>query len=160
MGELIVPAAIGIFTDVAGLLVLAISSIPVIAKMGYFCAVWSASNLITVAVLVPLVMSVLPVPRTTPEENALPARVMARQLNYQQQRLLVVSGERTLVIPRSLIRVYAGCLIFALNFFSLIARSVRPLVHVSTLAHYIYLTVYRLRHHLTDRKSTRLNSSH
>ena len=77
MGELIVPATIGIFTDVAGLLVLAISSIPVIAKMGYFCAVWSASNLITVAVLVPLVMSVLPVPRTTPDEHALPARVMA-----------------------------------------------------------------------------------
>jgi predicted RND superfamily exporter protein len=53
MGELLVPATIGIFTDVAGLLVLAVSSIPMIAKMGYYCALWSASNVLTVAVLVP-----------------------------------------------------------------------------------------------------------
>jgi hypothetical protein len=58
MGELLVPASIGIFTDAAGLLVLTVSSIPLIAKLGYFCAFWSFSNLITVAVLVPLVLSV------------------------------------------------------------------------------------------------------
>jgi predicted RND superfamily exporter protein len=62
MGELLVPASIGIFTDVAGLLVLTVSSIPLIAKLGYFAAFWSFSNLITVVVLVPLVLSVLPAP--------------------------------------------------------------------------------------------------
>ena len=78
MGELIVPATIAIFTDAAGLLVLAVSSMPVIAKMGYFCAVWSASNLLTVAVLVPLVMSVLPVPKLERGSGTrqLPARLM------------------------------------------------------------------------------------
>ena len=80
MGELLVPASIAIFTDAAGLLVLAVSSIPAIAKMGYFCAVWSASNLLTVAVLVPLVMSVLPTPRLATAARAapLPARAMHR----------------------------------------------------------------------------------
>lgn len=63
MGELIVPASIAIFTDAAGLLVLAISSIPIIAKLGLFCAFWSLSNLITVVVLVPLLISVLPMPK-------------------------------------------------------------------------------------------------
>ena len=62
MGELLVPASIGIFTDVAGLLVLTVSSIPLIAKLGYFAAFWSFSNLITVVVLVPLVLSYLPAP--------------------------------------------------------------------------------------------------
>ena len=62
MGELLVPASIGIFTDVAGLLVLTASSIPLIAKLGYFAAFWSFSNLITVVVLVPLVLSWLPAP--------------------------------------------------------------------------------------------------
>ncbi len=63
MGELIVPAAIAIFTDAAGLLVLAVSSIPIIAKLGIFCSFWSLSNLVTVTVLVPLILSILPVPK-------------------------------------------------------------------------------------------------
>ena len=62
MGELLVPASVGIFTDVAGLLVLTVSSIPLIAKLGYFAAFWSFSNLITVVLLVPLVLSWLPAP--------------------------------------------------------------------------------------------------
>ncbi|MCC6706340.1 MAG: MMPL family transporter [Gammaproteobacteria bacterium] len=62
MSELLVPASIGIFTDVAGLLVLTVSSIPLIAKLGYFAAFWSFSNLITVVLLVPLVLSWLPAP--------------------------------------------------------------------------------------------------
>lgn len=63
MGELLVPASIAIFTDAAGLLVLAVSSIPIVAKLGIFCAFWSLSNLVTVTVLVPLLISVLPMPQ-------------------------------------------------------------------------------------------------
>ena len=69
MGELIVPASIAIFTDAAGLLVLAVSSIPIIAKLGYFCSFWSMSNLITVSILVPLVLSYLPAPHVSREEE-------------------------------------------------------------------------------------------
>ncbi len=78
MGELIVPASIAIFTDAAGLLVLAVSSIPLIAKLGYFCAWWSLSNIVTVVILVPLVLSILPVPKVSQQEEHkhLPSRVM------------------------------------------------------------------------------------
>lgn len=69
MGELIVPASIAIFTDAAGLLVLAVSSIPLIAKLGYFCAFWSMSNLVTVTILVPMVLSFLPAPKVSREEE-------------------------------------------------------------------------------------------
>ncbi|MCP5198548.1 MAG: MMPL family transporter [Gammaproteobacteria bacterium] len=69
MGELFVPAFIAIFTDAAGLLVLAVSSIPIIAKLGYFCSFWSMSNLVTVTILVPLVLSYLPAPKVSREEE-------------------------------------------------------------------------------------------
>ena len=39
------------------------SSIPIVAKLGIFCAFWSLSNLVTVTVLVPLLISVLPMPQ-------------------------------------------------------------------------------------------------
>ena len=75
MGELLVPAAIAIFTDAAGLLVLAISSIPIIAKLGVFCAFWSLSNLVTVVVLVPLLLTILPMPKHTAGTGHLASRV-------------------------------------------------------------------------------------
>ncbi|MEM7542038.1 MAG: MMPL family transporter [Pseudomonadota bacterium] len=80
MGELIVPASIAIFTDAAGLFVLTVSSIPIIEKLGYYCAFWSLSNLVTVTVLVPLVLSYLPAPHVDREEEHkhLPSRIMAR----------------------------------------------------------------------------------
>ncbi len=88
MGELIVPASIAIFTDAAGLLVLSISSIPLIAKLGYFCAFWSFSNMITVAVLVPLVLSYLPAPKvlTGEESSNAYARVMRGVAHFLTSR--------------------------------------------------------------------------
>ncbi|MCZ6773417.1 MAG: MMPL family transporter [Proteobacteria bacterium] len=79
MGELIVPASIAIFTDAGGLLVLAVSSIPIIAKLGIFCSFWSMSNLLTVAILVPLMLSYLPAPKVSRDEEHkhVYARIMA-----------------------------------------------------------------------------------
>ncbi len=62
MGELMIPAGVGILADAAGLLVLTVSSIPIIGKLGVFCSFWAMSNLFTVVFLVPLLLSILPVP--------------------------------------------------------------------------------------------------
>ena len=78
MGELLVPASFAIFTDVAGLLVLTASSIPIIGKLGMFCAFWSFSNLFTVVILVPLILSWLPPPAVT--RVALHKHVYARAM--------------------------------------------------------------------------------
>lgn len=82
MGELLVPASIAIFTDAAGLLVLAVSSIPIIAKLGIFCSFWSLSNLVTVTILVPLILSITPVPNInkgagSAEHKSMYARLMS-----------------------------------------------------------------------------------
>jgi predicted RND superfamily exporter protein len=78
MGELILPAGLGILADAMALLVLALSSMPLIAKLGYYCSFWGASNLVTVAILVPLAMSLLPTPTVTRQEEHkhLPSRLM------------------------------------------------------------------------------------
>ena len=88
MGELIVPASIAIFTDAAGLLVLAVSSIPIIAKLGIFCSFWSLSNLVTVTIMVPLVLSIIPAPKIAVVEGDhhdhknLPSRIMSGWANF------------------------------------------------------------------------------
>jgi predicted RND superfamily exporter protein len=78
MGELLLPATLGILADAFALLVLVISSMPMIAKLGMYCAFWGASNLVTVAVLVPLIMSILPKPTVSIQEEHkhLPSRMM------------------------------------------------------------------------------------
>ncbi len=65
MGELITPSFIAIFTDAAGLLVLAVSSIPIIAKLGIFCCFWSGSNIVSVPLLLPWCIAHLMAPTTT-----------------------------------------------------------------------------------------------
>ena len=78
MGELLLPATLGILADAFALLVLTMSSMPMISKLGYYCAFWGASNLVTVAVFVPLIMSLLPTPTVTRQEEHkhLPSRLM------------------------------------------------------------------------------------
>ncbi len=78
MGELLLPATLGILADAFALLVLTVSSMPMISKLGYYCAFWGTSNLITVTVWVPLIMSLLPTPRVTRQEEHkhLPSRLM------------------------------------------------------------------------------------
>ncbi|MFP6682319.1 MAG: MMPL family transporter, partial [Gammaproteobacteria bacterium] len=114
MGELLVPASIAIFTDAAGLLVLAVSSIPIIAKLGIFCSFWSLSNLITVTILVPLVLSILPVPRIAIAEGGegdhnvhknVISRIMAGWANFlvSPKASTPIFGFATIIIVVSLI---------------------------------------------------------
>lgn len=84
MGELLVPSAIAIFTDAAGLLVLATSSMPIIAKLGIFCSFWSLSNIVSVSILVPLLLTVLPKPKIShsTQKEHFAAKVMMKWANF------------------------------------------------------------------------------
>jgi predicted RND superfamily exporter protein len=63
MSELIVPGTLGILTDVAGLLVILVTSIPQMRELGIFGAFWVASILITVEILHPVLICYLPAPK-------------------------------------------------------------------------------------------------
>ena len=70
MSELIVPGTLGIITDVAGLLMILVTSIPQMRELGIFGAFWVASIIITVEVLHPVLICFLPAP--TEHEHFLP----------------------------------------------------------------------------------------
>ncbi len=62
MSELIVPGTLGIITDVAGLLVILVTSIPQMQNLGIFGAFWVASIIVTVEILHPILICYLPAP--------------------------------------------------------------------------------------------------
>jgi len=70
MGELIVPGTLGIVTDVAGLLVIMVTSIPQMRDLAVFGAFWVASIIVTVEILHPVLICYLPAP--TEHEHFLP----------------------------------------------------------------------------------------
>jgi predicted RND superfamily exporter protein len=70
MGELIVPGTLGIVTDVAGLLVILVTSIPQMRNLGEFGAFWVASIIATVEFLHPILICYMPAP--TEHEHFLP----------------------------------------------------------------------------------------
>jgi predicted RND superfamily exporter protein len=70
MSELIVPGTLGILVDVAGLLVVMVTTIPQMFYLGEFGAVWVTSILFTVEILHPILICYLPAP--TEHEHFLP----------------------------------------------------------------------------------------
>jgi predicted RND superfamily exporter protein len=63
MGELVVPGTLGIVTDVAGLLVIMVTSIPQMQNLAILGAFWVASIIVTVEILHPILICYLPAPK-------------------------------------------------------------------------------------------------
>ena len=70
MSELVIPGTLGIVTDVAGLLVIMLTTIPQMCNLGLFGAVWVSSILVTVEILHPILICYMPAP--TEHEHFLP----------------------------------------------------------------------------------------
>jgi predicted RND superfamily exporter protein len=70
MGELIVPGTLGIVTDVAGLLVIMVTTIPQMFDLGEFGAFWVSSIIVTVEIMHPILICYLPAPKES--EHFLP----------------------------------------------------------------------------------------
>jgi predicted RND superfamily exporter protein len=75
MGELIVPGTLGIITDVAGLLVIMVTTIPQMQDLAQFGAFWVLSILATVEILHPVMICYLPAPKE--HEHFLPQAMVA-----------------------------------------------------------------------------------
>ena len=65
MGELLLPGGIGVLADAAGILVLAVATIPLVRKLAFFASFWGFSNIFTILLLIPLLLDVLPRPSKT-----------------------------------------------------------------------------------------------
>ncbi|HXK26464.1 MAG TPA: MMPL family transporter [Myxococcota bacterium] len=79
MGELVVPGTLGIFTDVAGLLVIMVTSIQQMRDLAKFGAFWVTSIIVTVEILHPILICYMPAP--TEHEHFLPG-FMVRAMRF------------------------------------------------------------------------------
>jgi len=75
MGELVVPGTLGIITDVAGLMVIMVTTIPQMQDLARFGAFWVLSILATVEILHPVMICYLPAPKE--HEHFLPQAMVA-----------------------------------------------------------------------------------
>ncbi len=65
MNELFLPGAIGVLADAAGILILGVATIPLVRKVAFFASFWGFSNIFTILILIPLLLDVMPTPRST-----------------------------------------------------------------------------------------------
>ena len=75
MGELVVPGTLGIVTDVAGLMVIYVTTIPQMKDLALFGSFWVLSILATVEILHPVMICYLPAPKE--HEHFLPQAMVA-----------------------------------------------------------------------------------
>ncbi|BFM06350.1 efflux RND transporter permease subunit [Halioxenophilus aromaticivorans] len=59
------PGSLGVVSDAIGLLLIAIGSIPLNTKMAHYASIWALSIIITVLLAVPLLLSILPRPKSS-----------------------------------------------------------------------------------------------
>ena len=107
MSELIIPGTLGIVTDVAGLLVILVTSIPQMRDLGVFGAFWVSSIIITVEILHPVLICYLPAPAE--HEHFLPAfmvrftRFLGEITTHAKWKYVIAIGTVVLLIGSSYI---------------------------------------------------------
>lgn len=58
------PGTLGIVSDAIGLLLIALGSVPINVKLGIYASLWAACVVVTVLITVPLILSLLPKPKS------------------------------------------------------------------------------------------------
>jgi predicted RND superfamily exporter protein len=110
MSELIVPGTLGIVTDVAGLLMIMVTTIPQMRELGEFGAFWVASIVVTVEILHPILICFLPAP--TEHEHFLPQfmiramRAIGNFVTHPQWKYVVGFGSITLLVVSTYITLF------------------------------------------------------
>ncbi|MCZ6463498.1 MAG: MMPL family transporter [Proteobacteria bacterium] len=110
MGELIVPGTLGIITDVAGLLVILVTSIPQLRDLGIFGAFWVASIIVTVEILHPVLICYLPAPKE--HEHFLPnfmvrfTRALGNVTTHPRWKYVIAGGTIVLFVGSTYITLF------------------------------------------------------
>lgn len=84
------PGTLGIFTDVVGLLLIAIAPIPALERFALFTGLWALNLIPTAVFLTPVMLSLLPRPRNL--DHLLAQSGKGGMLQHGMQRLLLALG--------------------------------------------------------------------
>jgi predicted RND superfamily exporter protein len=110
MGELVVPGTLGIITDVAGLLVIMVTSIPQMRDLAVFGAFWVASIIVTVEILHPILICYMPAPEE--HEHFLPnfmvrfTRGVGRATTHPRYKYVIGAATVLLFVSSTYIALY------------------------------------------------------
>jgi predicted RND superfamily exporter protein len=112
MAELIVPGTLGILTDVAGLLVILVTTIPQMRNLGIFGAFWVAAIVFTVEFLHPVLICLLPAPREsrhhTPRFVARFTQVVGNAATHPTGRWVIAFGTVVLLVGSAFIVLFGS----------------------------------------------------
>ncbi len=75
--DLFVPGLVSVITDAAGIFVLVIATIRQLVVLGFFCNIWSLSNILSVLIFVPILLSYIPFKMGVKVKRGLVDRVLA-----------------------------------------------------------------------------------
>ena len=104
LADLWVPGTLGVLTDVAGLAVIGLTTIPQMQSLALFGSFWVAAIVVTVEVLHPILLCSLPPPRLAP---AAPPRFLTRALTALG-RGVTHPGRRRGIVVATLVVVAAS----------------------------------------------------
>jgi hypothetical protein len=110
MSELIVPGTLGIVTDVAGLLMIMVTTIPQMRQLGEYGAFWVSSIIVTVEIMHPILICYLPAP--TEHEHYLPTfmirtmKAVGNVVTHPQWKYVIGFGTILLLVSSTYITLY------------------------------------------------------
>lgn len=64
------PGSLGVISDAIGIFLISLGSIPLNTKLAYYGALWSLGVIVTVLIAVPLILTILPTPKSTPPRHS------------------------------------------------------------------------------------------
>ena len=117
MGGLLVPGTLGVVTDAAGLLVILVTSVPQMRDLALFGAFWVAAIVVTVEVLQPVLLSLLPPPR---DHRHVPPRFAQRFARFTAA--LATHRVGRWAVAGSSVALLVGCTAFAFSHASIGTR--------------------------------------
>ncbi len=96
------PGTLGVVSDAVGLLLIAVGSIPLNTQLGFYASLWAITVVLTVLVGVPLLLSILPTPRS-PEIK----ETILRHIGGASSRLVTQpgAGKKLLLFALALVAV-------------------------------------------------------
>ena len=80
------PGSLGVISDAIGLLLIAVGSVPINDKLAHYASLWALTVVITVLVMVPVLLSVLPAPKEFAVKHNLMRKIMPIVANVAASR--------------------------------------------------------------------------
>ncbi|MCU7874500.1 MAG: MMPL family transporter [Candidatus Thiodiazotropha sp. (ex Lucinoma borealis)] len=92
------PGSLGVISDAIGLLLISLGSVPINDKLAVYASLWALSVVVTVLIMVPVLLELLPAPRKT-------------EISHNFMRRILPKAAGSVTSPRGVMTILIGALI-------------------------------------------------